>query len=126
MIVSIFILILALGGLLQFSVAYCRSLLIAYGKVEISERTRELAGIGGDRIEPEGFGRLMAFVRMAPDPGDDSMDIQIVKMYFRVMNFARSVTAPISARMARWTEGELSSCAYFAAVTLDRRMPPLS
>lgn len=126
MIASTLILLFGIGALVQFSVAYCQTLLIAYGKVEISSRTRELIGINAERVAPEEFARLMAFVRMAPDPGDDSAEIRMVKIYFGVMKFVRFVTGPVSTRISRWAECELSNCAYFAAVTLDRRMPPLS
>ncbi len=125
MIVSIFILLFSIGALAQFSLAYCHTLLVAYGKVEISDRAQQLTGINIREVDPTEFRRLMQFVRLAPDPGDDSAEIRIIQTYFRAMSLARAILAPISKRVSKWTHRELSNCAYFAAVTLDRRMPPL-
>jgi hypothetical protein len=125
MIVSIFILLFSIGALAQFSLAYCHTLLVAYGKVEISDRTQELIGIDVGKVDPMEFRRLMQFVRMSPDPGDDSSEIAIIQGYFRAMSMIRIFLAPLSKRFSAWTDGELSKCSYFAAVTLDRRMPPL-
>ncbi len=125
MIVSILILLFSIGALAQFSIAYCHTLLIAYGKVEVSNRTQKLIDINIQEVDPMAFGRLMQLVRMAPDPGDDSAEIRIIHAYFHVMSLVRVVLSPISKYVARWTYGELSRCAYFAAVTFDRRMSPL-
>jgi hypothetical protein len=125
MIVSIFIVVFGVGALTQFSVAYCHTLLVAYGKVEISDRTQELTGIDIQKVDQMEFDRLMQFVRMSPDPRDDSVEIRIIQIYFRVMSLIRMVLAPLSKHISIWTDGELSKCAYFAAVTFDRRTPLL-
>jgi hypothetical protein len=125
MIISILILVFSVGSLAQFSLAYCRTLLIAYGKVEISERAREIAGINTESLQPEMFGQLTFLLRLAPDPGDDSAEVESVKTYFVAMSLLRQIFGPLSARISRWFDGELSMCAHFAAVTLDRRIQPL-
>ena len=125
MIIPILILVFSVGSLVQFSLAYCRTLLIAYGKVEISERTREIAGINTDSVQPETFSQLTCLLRLAPDPEDDTAEVESVKTYFFAMSLLRQIFGPISARISRWFDAELSLCAHFAAVTLDRRIQPL-
>jgi hypothetical protein len=78
-----------------------------------------------DNIQPTEFARLMGFVRVAPDPGDDGLEIGTITSYFYALRLTRIISAPLSNRISSWMELELSKCAYFAAVTLDRRLPPL-
>jgi hypothetical protein len=125
MTLSILILIFGIFALAQFAVSYCRTLLIAYGKAEISPRTRELASLTSHHPNPIDFARLMGFVRVAPDPGDDALEIGTITSYFHALRLARVISAPLSNRISRWMELELAKCAYFAAVTLDRRLPPI-
>ncbi|MGH9744684.1 MAG: hypothetical protein ACRD59_01065 [Candidatus Acidiferrales bacterium] len=126
MIVSTLILVFSVGSLAQFSLAYCRTLLIAYGKVEISDRAREIAAIHTQSVQPEMFSHLNCLLRLVPEPGDDSAEIGIVNAYFAAMSLLRGLFGPVSARVSQWFEGELSMCAHFAAVTLDRRLHPLA
>ena len=126
MIISILTLILGLGSLVQFAIAYCRTLLLAYSKVEVSEKAYAVAGIAASEVSYDDFDRLIRLAQMAPDPEDDSAEIATVRVYYVAMRLLRWLTAPFSARLAKLAECELTSCAYFAAVTLDRRLSPVS
>ena len=118
-------LILGCAALVQFAIAYCRTLLMAYGKVEVSDTAYALAAIASRKVKRDDFDRLLRLAHIAPDPEDDSAEILTVRVYYLAMRLLRALTAPLSTRMARVAECELASCAYFAAVTLDRRLPPL-
>lgn len=122
--ISILILVFTLGALGQFFVAYCRTLLLTYEKVEITQRTRDVTGLAGNAVPPNEFARLMQLLRVAPDPGDDATEIAAVSVYFHVMNVVGSLVSPLSQSSSRWIDRELSRCAYFAAITLDRRLAP--
>lgn len=123
MIISVFILLFGAAALVQFSLAYCRTLLMAYEKVELSAKAQEVIGLNGASIEPYSFHRLMMMVRLAPDPGDDAMEIKTVGSYYQIMRLAGWLSTPMSSqRVSGWFERELSRCAYFAAVSLDRRL----
>ena len=126
MIAPTLILILGLGSLAQFGIAYCRTLLLAYSKVEISEEACAVAGIAASEVSYDDFDRLIRLAQMAPDPEDDSAEIATVRVYYLAMRLLRWLTAPLSARLAKLAECELTSCAYFAAVTLDRRLTLVS
>lgn len=120
--IAVLILLMSVGALVQFFMAYCQTLLLTYSKVEISERAREMAGIAGEVPEPLEYYRLMNLLRVAPDPGDDKTELAAVGVYFRVMRLANWLFSWVSSDAANWTTKELSRCAYFAAITLDRRM----
>jgi hypothetical protein len=113
----------SLGALAQFAIAYCRTLLLAYNKVELSQRVREVTGIG-NTLAPSDFQRLLQFVRLAPPLADDATEIRVVSIYFRLARVTGALASPLSRQVSRWFENELARCSYFAAVTLDRRLIP--
>jgi hypothetical protein len=120
--IAVFILVFSLGALVQFSLAYCRTLLMTYGKVELSERMNDILGLKGNAVDPSEFERLMSLVLVAPDPCDDRIEIFAVRAYHGVVDFAQSILSLAPGNAARWFERDLAGCAYFAAVTLDRRL----
>jgi hypothetical protein len=122
--ISALMLVLTVGALVQFFVAYCRTILLTYSKVEISERTREVTGISIEKVEPEEFSRLMGLLRVAPDPCDDAAELRAVSIYFRIIQLTRRLVSPLSRAAHEWSEIELGRCAHFAAVALDRRLAP--
>jgi hypothetical protein len=125
MFTSAFMFVFVLAALWQFSFAYCRTLLATYSKVELSGRVEKLMGLRLDSIEPRGFDRLMVLVRVAPDPGDDAMEITAVCLYHRILRMAAATSSLLSERVSNWCRSELARCSYFAAVTLDRRLVPV-
>lgn len=120
--ISALILVFTFFALGQFSIAYCRTLLQTYAKVEVSAQLLEVSGLEADKLGPSDFAPLMELVRAAPDPGDDASEIRTIRIYRRVIDFARWIVAPFSDTASRWVDSELSRCAYFAAVSLDRRL----
>jgi hypothetical protein len=125
MFTSAFILVFVIAALWQFSFAYCRTLLATYSKVELSGKIQKVMGLTVDTIAPHEFDRLMALVRVAPDPGDDAAEITAVSLYYRIMKIAAAVSSLMSEGARNWCRSELARCSYFAAVTLDRRLVPM-
>jgi hypothetical protein len=119
--IASFVFLFSLGALVQFAIAYCRTLLLAYNKVELSQRVREVTGIG-DTLAPSDFQRLLQFVRQAPPLADDATEIRAVSIYFRLARVAGALASPLSRQASLWFKNELARCSYFAAVTLDRRL----
>lgn len=124
--IAALIVIFSSGALAQFLLAYCRSILIVYSKVEISEKTREVAGIEGREVSGQEFGRLLGLLRAAPDPGDDRREISVVAFYYHLVGAADRMFAWLAPPVRRWAEQERSGCAYFVAVALDRRVAAIS
>jgi hypothetical protein len=118
------LLLLSIAALVQFSFAFCRSLLLTYSKVELSDRVREVTGLSGETVEVGEFSRLMNLVFLAPDPGDDAMEIRSVTLYHALVVVARWFVSRVWEAGCNWCENELRRCAHFAAVTLDRRLAP--
>jgi hypothetical protein len=110
------------GALVQFALSYCRTLLLTYGEVELSDRVREIVDITPQSCRPYDFERLLQLVRFAPQTEDDASQMRAIKAYYRVTRFASKAMAPISREASEWLQTELSRCTHFAAVALDRRL----
>ncbi|HXZ11233.1 MAG TPA: hypothetical protein VEG64_02465 [Candidatus Sulfotelmatobacter sp.] len=120
--VTALMLMFTLFALGQFSVSYCRTLLQVYEKIELSDQVGEVGEITTEAPCACDFGHLMQLVRAAPDPGDDSSEILAISVYYHAASLIRWLAAPVSGRISCWAQSELCRCAYFAAVSLDRRL----
>jgi hypothetical protein len=116
------ILVVSIAALLQFFISYCRAILAAYRKVEISAETREVTGIENAHVDGSEFQRLLQLVRLCPEAGDDGLEIRAVRTYYSILNAVRMFFRPVAPAVGSWVEQERASCAYFAAVALDRRI----
>ena len=121
MILSALIAMFSVGALVQFFVVYCRSLLATYSKAEIAPKTLEVAGLTSDITGGE-FRRLLLLARVYPDPGDDHTEMHAVSAYYNVVSMLRALFGFVAPLVLAWAERERAGCAYFAAVTLDRRI----
>lgn len=120
--IAALIFVISLAALLQFFVSYCRSVIAAYGKQELSEQGREVAGIKDRKVRGEDFRRLVGLVGLCPGPGNDHSDIRVVRAYYSLLRALSAASGKLAPAAAFWAERERQSCAYFAAVALDRRI----
>lgn len=107
---------------LQFFVLYCRSILSASSKVELSLRVRELTGVVGRSFAAEDFHRVLQFIHLCPEGGKHTGEIRAVGAYFRFLGGLRTLFGMVIPRIGAWAERERRSCSYFAAVVLDQRI----
>jgi hypothetical protein len=115
------ILVVSLSALLQFFVSYCRSLIAATVKQPLSPEVQDVTGIS--RVASgEDFLRVVQLLQLCPARPQDRGEIRAVDAYFRLLNFLRSSLGKIVPSLLPWTEVERGHCAYFAAVTLERRI----
>jgi hypothetical protein len=120
--IAALIVVLSFAALLEFFVAYSRSLIATYGKVELSEDAHEVTGIEDHLVSGEDFKRLLHLLHLCPEPGDDRFEIRAVGTYYAVMGALRAMARGLMPAVGDWAEGEREGCAYFAAVALDRRI----
>jgi hypothetical protein len=120
--IAALIFVISIGALLQFFISYCRSVIAAYSKVELSDQVRDVAGIAAQPVSGDEYRRLVSLVRLCPERGDDGMEIRLVSAYHGMMGAARGMLRSIVPAIAGWAEREREHCSYFAAVTLDRRI----
>jgi hypothetical protein len=82
---------------------------------------RDVTGIAR-AASGEDFTRVMQLLQLCPERPEDRGSIQAVGTYFGLLNFLRATLARIVPSTRAWTESERGSCAYFAAVALERRI----
>jgi hypothetical protein len=107
---------------LQFFISYCRSVIAASSALPLSEQVFEVTGIKGREIRGEEFERLLQLTSLCPDSGTGHKGIAAVRAYFRMVRFVGMALRRAIPSVVAWTEAELSRCAHFAAVALDRRI----
>jgi len=122
--ISAIIFVFCVAAIGQFFVAYCRTLLAASEGLAISDRTRQIVGIHGKALDPCEFHRLLGLAQMAGIPAPPTPQVRAVKSYYSVLRLIGRHLPLHSPVALQWIERELSRCAYFAAVSLDRRLAP--
>jgi hypothetical protein len=120
--ITAFILAFSMFALLQFFISYSRSVIAACSTQPLSPQVREVAAIHGRSVSGEEFVRLFQLARLCPESRADRWPVSAVTSYFRMLSFVRTVSDRLIPSMKEWTERERSGCAYFAAITLDRRI----
>ena len=107
--------------LLQFFVSYCRSLIAASARHELSAEVLDVTGLS-KATSGEDFARVLQLLLLCPDRPEDRSEVRAINVYFRLLNFIRGTLARATPSIQAWTERERGKCTYFAAVTLDRRI----
>jgi hypothetical protein len=115
------ILVVSLAALLQFFVSYCRSIIAASVKQPLSAEVQDVTGISR-AASGEDFLRVVQLLQLCPARPQDRSEIRAIDTYFRLLSFLRSTLGRIAPALVSWTDAERGQCAYFAAVTLERRI----
>jgi hypothetical protein len=116
------ILAISLGMLLQFFVFYCRLLVAAGRRVELSDSVRKVTGIEGRVVSGEDFPRLRRLVELCPETNGDGYRLGAIRAYHAILKVFEVVLGPVLPPAAAWATCERSGCSYYAAVTLDARI----
>jgi hypothetical protein len=115
------IFILSAAALLQFFISYSRSLIAASIKQPLSAEVRDVTGIANSASGND-FARVLQLLELCPERPEERGRIRAISAYFELLTAVRSTVARIIPTLMAWTEMERGQCAYFAAVTLDRRI----
>ena len=115
------IFILSVAALLQFFISYSRSLIAASIRQPLSAEVRDVTGIPNS-ASGDDFPRVLQLLELCPERPEERGRIRAISAYFELLTAVRSTVARIIPTLMAWTEMERGQCAYFAAVTLDRRI----
>jgi hypothetical protein len=115
------IFVFSLVTLLMFFVSYCRSLTASSARHALSEEVRDVTGIRS-MASGQDFTRVMQLLQLCPERPEDRTGLRAVQIYYSFLNAAQSAFSRVLPALKSWVEHERSSCAYFAAVALDRRI----
>lgn len=112
---------ISLVTLFMFFVSYCRSMMATAARQELSEEVRDVTGIG-ETASAKDYNRVVQILDLCPERPEDRIGIRAVSFYFSCLNVAKQSISRVVPALKSWTEQEQASCAYFAAVALDRRI----
>jgi len=115
------ILVVSFVTLSQFFVSYCRSLVAAYSKVELSPEVQRMAELDSRDALCDEFPRLVQLIRLCPEPGDDGLELRAVHAYYGLLSLLRRALF-LAPAVAMRVDRERAACAHLAAVALDRRV----
>lgn len=107
---------------MQFLVSYCHSVVAAFGKIDVSARVREVAGMGSRDVAVDDFARFLQLLHLCPEHNADRLEIRAVRLYYALLHAVGRVSQALVPRVAAWADRERLGCSHFAAVALDRRM----
>ncbi|HEY1424906.1 MAG TPA: hypothetical protein VGF20_15750 [Candidatus Acidoferrum sp.] len=107
--------------MLQFFVSYCRSLIAASAKEQLSVDVQEVTGISR-AASPEDFTRVVQLLNLCPDRPEDRGELRAISAYYHLLSFVRSTIARVAPSLKSWADSERAQCTYFAAVILGRRI----
>lgn len=111
-----------MAAFVQFLISYCHSVVAAFGRMELSPRVREVAGMGNRDVAVDDFARFLQLLHLCPEHNADRLEIRAVKVYHGFLHAVERASHLLVPRVAAWADRELLGCSHFAAVALDRRM----
>lgn len=120
--IAALICVASVAAFVQFLISYCHSVVAAFGKVEVSQRVREVSGLGNRDLAVDDFARFLQLLHLCPEHRADRVEIRAIRIYHSLLRAIGRVAHSLIPRVAAWADRELMSCSHFAAVALDRRM----
>jgi hypothetical protein len=115
------IFVCSVAFLLQFFTSYCRSVIAASRNLPLSTEVQDATGLS-NQVTSADFARVVQLLSLCPSRPEDRSEIRAVGAYYRLLGAAQASVARVLPAIQKWIESERSLCAYFAAVTLDRRI----
>ena len=119
--VAAIILAFALVAVAQFGLIWWRATIGNVAASALSDRIRAAAALEGDVVSGNDFQNLLSLYETCPSLKKDSNGLGPVRAYYAVMNGLSRLFSAIPA-VAEWAQGEMATCARFAAVCVDQRM----
>ncbi len=115
------ILLISLVTLSMFFVSYCRSMMASAARHELSEEVRDVTGIK-ESASARDYERVVQILHLCPERPEDRSSLRAVNLYYAGLKMVEGALATLTPGLKSWTDQEQASCAYFAAVALDRRI----
>jgi phosphatidylglycerophosphate synthase len=117
--IAALICVASVAAFVQFLISYCHSVVAAFGKMELTARVREVAGMGDRAVAADDFAR---FLHLCPEHNADRLAIRAVKIYYALLHAVEVTSRALVPGVSAWASRERVSCSHFAAVALERRM----
>jgi hypothetical protein len=115
--ISVLLLILSVGAMVQFGLYYWRSLISGYASQPLSERFPLFSGLQHETPAAEDFGALLSLHRLTPTLGRRADSLSGLRAYYTAI----SVLCRLPA-LQNWAKQEMAICSRYVAVLVDQRL----
>jgi hypothetical protein len=113
---------ISIVALSQFAVYYWRAMLAGAAAQPVSERILAAAGVRDGKLTGEDFHALLGLHDLTPELRSGGKNLLLVRVYYSLVEGIASLAGRSMPAVAAWSERELTVCARYAAVQIDRRL----
>ena len=113
---------ISIVALTQFGLYYWRAVLAAVAGQPVSESVLAAAGVENRRVTGRDFRTLAGLHDLTPALNPSRGGLGFVRLYYGIVDGISAAAGQHMPAVAAWCEQELSVCARYAAMQIDRRL----
>jgi hypothetical protein len=112
---------ISIVALSQFAAYYWRAMVAGTAAQPISDRVLVAVGVQNGQLTGQNFPTLLSIHDLTPELNSRSNGLFLVRVYYRIIDAIDSLAGRTMPAIAAWSQRELTVCARYAAVQIDRR-----
>jgi hypothetical protein len=112
---------ISIVALSQFAAYYWRAMVAGTAAQPISERILVAVGVQNGQLTGQNFPTLLSIHDLTPELNSDSNGLFLVRVYYRIVDAISFLAGRSMPAIGAWSQRELTVCARYAAVQIDRR-----
>ena len=113
---------IAIVALFQFALYYWRAVLTGVASQTVSNQVLEAAQIAESSLCGADFRKLASLHELTPELKSDHSGLGFVRAYYAAVHGLQSFFGSMSPAIANWGDREMTLCARYAAVQIERRL----
>jgi hypothetical protein len=113
---------ISIVALSQFAAYYWRAMVAGTAAQPVSDRVLEAAGVQNGQLTGQDFPALLGLHGLTPELRSGGNGLGLVRRYYAVVDSIASLVGRSMPAVAAWSERELTICARYVAVQIDRRL----
>jgi len=116
------IFVIAIVALFQFALYYWRSVLTGVASQTVSNQVLEAAQVADSSLCGTDFRKLASLHELTPELKSDHSGLGFVRAYYEAVHGLQTHFGRMSPAIANWGDREMTLCARYAAVQIERRL----
>ena len=113
---------ISIVALAQFGLYYWRAVLAAVAGQPVSDSVLTAAGLENGRVTGRDFSTIAGLHDLTPNLNPHRGGLGPVRLYYGIVGSLRALVGQHVPAVAAWCDQELTVCARYAAVQIDRRL----
>jgi hypothetical protein len=113
---------ISIVALSQFAAYYWRAMLTGEAAQPVSDRVLAAAGVQDGQLTGQDFPALLGLSELTPELRSSGNGLGLVRTYYSLVNGLAKAVGQTMPAIAAWSQRELTVCARYAAVQIDRRL----